>query len=64
MEQYLILFKNDFDDFVERLAKIQKLVAPVKRGTKSFAFDEVTTAEDVAIKYIPTILPPKKYFAP
>ncbi len=64
MEQYLILFKNDFNDFVERLAKIQKLVAPVKRGTKSFAFDEVSTGEEVALKYIPTILPPKKYFMP
>ena len=64
MEQHVVLFKNDFNDFIERLAKIQKLVAPVKKGTKSYVFDEVTTGEEVSLKYIPTILPPKKYFLP
>lgn len=64
MEQYLVLFKNDFNEFIERLAKIRKLVAPVKSGEKSYIFEEVTKGEEVSYNYIPTILPPKKYFMP
>ncbi|MDP2892407.1 MAG: 4Fe-4S dicluster domain-containing protein [Bacillota bacterium] len=64
MEQYVVLNKNDFDDFIDILAKLQKLVAPVKRGEKNYAFDEVTSSSEIALKYIPTILPPKKYFLP
>lgn len=64
MEQYVVLFKKDFYDFIESMAKIQKLVAPVKSGVKSYVFDEVKTGEEVSLTYIPTILPPKKYFLP
>ena len=64
MEQYVVLFKDDFNDFIERMAKIQKLVAPVKCGVKSYVFNEVKTGEEVTLKYLPTILPPKKYFLP
>jgi len=64
MENYVTLKKADFNEFIKRLAKIQKVVAPVKRGLKNFAFEEVTSGEDVALTYIPTILPPKKYFMP
>lgn len=38
MEQHVILQKSDFDNFIERLAKIQKLIAPVKKGVKNFTF--------------------------
>jgi sulfhydrogenase subunit beta (sulfur reductase) len=64
MDQYKVLYKTDFNDFIDRLAKIQKLVAPVQCGERSFAFHEVTSGEEIAVKYIPTILPPKKYFLP
>ncbi|MCK4912196.1 MAG: Ni/Fe hydrogenase subunit beta, partial [Candidatus Omnitrophica bacterium] len=64
MENYVILKKEDFNEFIKRLGKIQKVVAPVKRGLKNFAFEEVTSGEDISLTYIPTILPPKKYFMP
>lgn len=64
MEQFALLNKSDFDDFILCLARIQKLAAPVKCGEKSFAFGEVTSGDEVSLKYIPTILPPKKYFLP
>ena len=41
-----------------------KVVAPVSRGAGSFAFQEVSDASGIAVKYTPTILPPKKYFMP
>ncbi len=62
--QYVILRKDNFDGFISRLSKLQKLVAPVSKGHNNFAFEEVTSAEEVAVKYIPTILPPKKYLMP
>jgi len=64
MKQYVILEKTSFNKFIENLSKTQKVVAPVKKGVKSFVFDEVTSGEDVVLDYIPTILPPKKYFLP
>lgn len=64
MEHYVVLNKIDINDFIEKLSKIQKLVAPVKRGEKSYAFDEVTSGDEISLHYIPTILPPKKYFLP
>jgi len=62
--QYVILRKDNFDGFISRLSKLQKLVAPVSKGHNNFAFEEVTAGEEVAVKYIPTILPPKKYLMP
>jgi len=64
MNQYVVLQLSDFDDCIARMAKLQMVVAPVKRGEKSFAFEEITSGEEISIKYIPTILPPKKYFLP
>jgi sulfhydrogenase subunit beta (sulfur reductase) len=64
MEQYAILKKVNFDDFIMQLARIKKVVAPVKRGVKNFVFEEVKTSKEIALKYVPTILPPKKYFFP
>lgn len=64
MRQYVTLDKYYFDEFIKRLASVQKLIAPVKRGMKNFAFSEVSSAEEISLKYIPTILPPKKYFFP
>jgi sulfhydrogenase subunit beta (sulfur reductase) len=64
MEQYYVLKKSDFDDFIARIAKIKKLVGPVKKGDSSYVFDELVSGEQVSLNYIPTILPPKKYFLP
>ncbi len=59
MGKYVTLKKSDFNEFIEKLSKIKPVVAPVAKGKKSFAFAEVTTGEEVALQYIPTILPPK-----
>ncbi len=64
IEPYLILTKDRFNDFIERLSGIQKLVAPVAKGFNNYAFEEVYSGNEIALKYIPTILPPKKFFIP
>ncbi len=62
--QYMILPKDNFDAFISRLSKLQKLAAPVAKGYNNYAFEEVTSGDQIAVKYIPTVLPPKKYFLP
>jgi sulfhydrogenase subunit beta (sulfur reductase) len=62
--QYAILNKEKFNEFISALSKMQKLVAPVAKGFNNYAFEEVTSGSSIALKYIPTILPPKKYFMP
>lgn len=62
--QYVILRKERFNDFISALSKMQKLVAPVAKGYNNFAFEEVSSGSEIALKYIPTVLPPKKYFMP
>jgi sulfhydrogenase subunit beta (sulfur reductase) len=62
--QYVVLRKDNFDGFISRLSRLQKLVAPVSKGHNNFAFEEVTAGYEVAVNYIPTILPPKKYLMP
>ena len=61
---YHILQKSSLDAFIKGLAKKMKVFAPVAKGDNNFAFQEVTTAGEIALLYIPTILPPKKYFMP
>ena len=62
--EYVILMKDDFGGFISRLAKLQKLAAPVSKGYNNFSFQEVSSGDEVALKYIPTIIPPKKFFMP
>ena len=64
MGKYVTLKKSDFNEFIEKLSKIKPVVAPVAKGKKNFAFSKVTSGVEVAVDYIPTILPPKKYFMP
>lgn len=61
---YHILQKDNLDCFIKSLAKTMKVYAPVAKGHNNFAFEEVTTAGEIALPYIPTILPPKKFFMP
>ena len=61
---YHILKKDELDGFIKKLSKKMKVVAPVARDAGNFAFQEVKAASEIALKYIPTILPPKKYFMP
>jgi sulfhydrogenase subunit beta (sulfur reductase) len=46
------------------LNRSRKIVAPVRKEDRQFTFAEVTTGKPIALTYIPTILPPKKYFMP
>ena len=61
---YHILTKDKLDSFVKGLAKKMKVYGPVAKGFNNFAFEEVASAGEMALTYIPTILPPKKYFMP
>ncbi|NWF76250.1 MAG: 4Fe-4S dicluster domain-containing protein [Nitrospirae bacterium] len=61
---YVILKKERFDDFISSLSRMQKLVAPVAKGFNNYSFEEVHSAKNIALKYIPTILPAKKFFMP
>ena len=61
---YHILKKTELDGFITKLARKMKVFAPVAKGHDNFAFEEVVSAAAIAVNYIPTILPPKKYFMP
>lgn len=62
--QYVTLKKDTLNEFITELIKSQKVVAPVAKGYNKFAFEQVTSGNQVSINYIPTILSPKKYFMP
>lgn len=63
--QFVVLKKDQIDNFISNLAQGKKVAAPVSKGFNNFAFEYVTSGKDVVTgKYIPTILPPKKYFLP
>jgi len=62
--QYVTLRKENLDGFISGLSKLHKVIAPVSKGYNNFAFEEVDSAKNVAIQYIPTILPPKKFYMP
>ncbi|MDO8804827.1 MAG: 4Fe-4S dicluster domain-containing protein [Elusimicrobiota bacterium] len=62
--RYYTLRKDDLNSFIVKLSRDHKVVAPVSKGYGNFAFAEVTSSNDIVLKYIPTILPPKKYFFP
>jgi len=62
--KHVVLPKDKLSDFEQYLADNHHLVAPVKKGKSSYAFSHVTTSEEIADEYIPTVLPPKKYFMP
>jgi len=62
--QYVILKKDRFNDFISSVSKIQKLIAPISKGYNNFAFEEVSSISEIALQYIPTILPLKKFFKP
>lgn len=64
IEQYKIIEKPKFDDFISSLISFSKVVAPVSKGFNNYSFQEIKSIREIALKYIPTILPPKKYFIP
>jgi len=61
--KYASLKKTNLNDWLGYLKKKAKLYAPRKKENL-FIFRQVKEAEDVCLEYIPTILPPKKYYFP
>ncbi len=64
MDKYVVLQKTHFEEFIKKSAEASTVVAPVSKGFNNYAFAEVRSAGEVSLKYIPTILPPKKFFMP
>src|SRR3989338_5513584 len=62
--QYNLLNKNQLNDLISFLAREQKVVAPVAQGLNNYAFTEIKNGIQATLNYIPTTLPPKKYFMP
>ncbi|MGM0366870.1 MAG: 4Fe-4S dicluster domain-containing protein [Actinomycetota bacterium] len=61
--EYYYIADEDLPDFVNRLAKDTKVVAPVKKENL-FVFSPIDDFGQVELDSIPTILSPKKYFTP
>jgi ferredoxin len=59
-----LLGKSQLSPFIDFLASRKKVVGPVPLGHGQFRFAEVSSLEELALDYIPTLLPPKKYFMP
>ncbi len=61
--KYATLNKKDLNKWLEHLKKSAKLYAPRKKENL-FVFRPVKDVGDVVLEYVPTILPPKKYYFP
>ncbi|MDP8299432.1 MAG: 4Fe-4S dicluster domain-containing protein [Candidatus Tantalella remota] len=61
--RYVYLEKSDLDKMIQHLKKEHRVVAPVAKENL-FVFADVENAEEITLEYLPTILPPKKYFFP
>lgn len=59
-----LLAKAVLAELVSFLAARQKVAGPVALGNNQFKFAEVSTLAEMSLDYLPTILPPKKYFLP
>ncbi len=61
--KYASLKKEDLNKWLEHLKKKARLYAPRKKENL-FVFRPVKNVKDVCLEYMPTILPPKKYYFP
>lgn len=61
--RYVYLEKSNLGKFISILQKSYKVVGPAKKENQ-FVFAEIENADALSLIYIPTILPPKKYFLP
>lgn len=61
--KYAVIDKKDLNTWIEHLKKQARLYAPRKKENL-FVFRPVKDVADVCLEYIPTILPPKKYYFP
>lgn len=61
--RYVYLRKKDLPEFINYIKKSRQVAAPVKKENQ-FVFAFIEDAKEIALDYLPTILPPKKYFFP
>lgn len=61
--RYVYLAKENMGAFIELLKKDNKVVAPIRKENQ-FVFAEIDSSCEMTLEYLPTILPPKKYFFP
>jgi len=61
--KYAVIKKEDLNIWLEYLKKKARLYAP-KQKENQFIFRPVKDVNEITLKYIPTILPPKKYYYP
>lgn len=60
----VLLPKESMAALVDFLAVSQTVVGPISLGDGQYKFSEVSSLAEMSLDYIPTILPPKKYFMP
>jgi sulfhydrogenase subunit beta (sulfur reductase) len=58
-----VLMKTDLDHFVDALRRDFRIIGP-KRKRGEHVFDDIDSIEELDLKYLTTILPPKKLFLP
>jgi len=61
--RYVHMSKDDLGAFIKHITKAHRVVAPVKKENL-FVFADVENADEISMDYVPTIIPPKKYFFP
>ncbi len=61
--KYAVINKEDLNKWLEHLKKKARLYAP-KEKENLFVFRPVKDVSKICLEYIPTILPPKKYYFP
>jgi len=59
---YKKLLDDDFDVFFESLKNLGKIQGPVSLGGSSYAFEEVSSPDEIDLTYTRTMMPPKKFF--
>lgn len=60
----VLLKKSKLARLISFLATRKKVVGPVRLSHNQFKFAEVSSLAEMSLDYLPTILPPKKYFLP
>jgi len=61
--KHAVIKKEDLNKWLEHLKKRARLYAP-KKKENHFIFRPIEDIREITLKYIPTILPPKKYYYP
>jgi sulfhydrogenase subunit beta (sulfur reductase) len=61
--KYAMIEKRDLNKWLQHLQKKARLYAP-KKKENCFIFRPVKDIKEISLKYLPTILPPKKYYYP